>query len=217
MDLEDAIKYLLANGHTTTEKLCEAITGVELVEGCVVIDGAPWIADDGNQEVEYDNSEYSSKAAATDYVESGDYGSELSGSVKVTVWRNGIDADGDDCKVDEKSFSIDLAEALDHGPAIRAAMGDDSCGDSPDDHDWTSEGEGGLKENPGVWSLGGTTFLFKSHCRKCGVHRTTTDPGSQRNPGQGKTVEYRMLDGEEMDWHRKNGSMDDADDEVSDD
>src|SRR5262245_61541092 len=33
-----------------------------------------------------------------------------------------------------------------------------SCGDSPDDHDWTAEGDGGCDENPGVWSTGGTSL-----------------------------------------------------------
>jgi len=66
------------------------------------------------------------------------------------------------------------------------------CGTSPDDHDWTSEGEGGCDENPGVWSTGGTSMAFKSHCRKCGLKRTEQSTGSQRNPGEHDTVEYEI-------------------------
>lgn len=50
-----------------------------------------------------------------------------------------------------------------------------------------------------------------SHCRKCGLHRTEVFPGSQRNPGQGDSVEYRMLDDDEIEQHRANGSMDSVD------
>ena len=58
------------------------------------------------------------------------------------------------------------------------------------DHEWTSEGEGGCDENPGVWSLGGTTIQTREHCEHCGVTRITISHGSQRNPGESDTVRY---------------------------
>jgi len=91
---------------------------------------------------------------------------------------------------------------------IRAAMGDAGCGDDPDDHDWTSEGEGGLDENPGVWSTGGTSMVYHSHCRRCGLRRIEHSHGAQRNPGEGDSVEYHLLDDDEIQRHRENGSMD---------
>lgn len=63
-----------------------------------------------------------------------------------------------------------------------------------DEHDWTSEGEGGLSENPGVWSIGGTRMLFRTHCRHCGMKRTKVSVGAQHNPGEHDTTEYEFVD-----------------------
>lgn len=191
---EKAIRYLLAEGISTPEQICDCVSGVTLVEDCVLLDDAPWVADDGNSSVEYAVADYNADDAAKQYVEDGDWGSDLSGSINVSVWRVGIDSDGDDCNVEEDDFDIDLAEVVDHADAIREAMGDAGCGLNPDDHDWTSEGDGGLRENPGVWSTGGTSIVVKSHCRKCGLRRTEKHCGSQRNPGEGDSVEYDALD-----------------------
>jgi hypothetical protein len=72
---------------------------------------------------------------------------------------------------------------------IAAAGGDTSC-----DHDWSAEGEGGCSENPGVWSTGGTSMVFHTHCTHCGLIRIERSTGSQRNPGEHDTVEYQMPD-----------------------
>ena len=93
---------------------------------------------------------------------------------------------------------------------------DEICGNSPDDHDWTSEGEGGCKENPGVWSLGGTKMVTSQHCRSCGLAREEHVVGAQRNPGECDTVEYRMLGEVEIEQRRENGTMDPAEDEDDD-
>jgi len=65
-----------------------------------------------------------------------------------------------------------------------------------DEHDWERPYEivGGLKENPGVWSAGGTTMTFHSVCSHCGLHKHETQHGAQRNPGQLDTIEYRRGD-----------------------
>lgn len=62
-----------------------------------------------------------------------------------------------------------------------------------DAHDWQAPHNivGGLKENPGVWSLGGTTMTYHSVCSHCGLHRHETRYGAQRNPGQIDKIEYR--------------------------
>jgi hypothetical protein len=59
-------------------------------------------------------------------------------------------------------------------------------------HSWSSEGEGGCSENPGVWSLGGTTIHTSEHCAHCGLRRKVTMYGSQRNPGQCDSVTYEV-------------------------
>lgn len=74
-----------------------------------------------------------------------------------------------------------------HDALIKAAGGDPDC-----DHEWSSEGEGGCDENPGVWSTGGTSMVFVAHCTRCGLRRTENSTGSQRNPGDHDTVEYEQ-------------------------
>lgn len=78
---------------------------------------------------------------------------------------------------------------VDHDILIKEAGGDVNC-----EHEWSSEGEGGCKENPGVWSVGGTAMLFMSHCIHCGLKRKEHWLGSQRNPGENNSVEYSLPD-----------------------
>lgn len=108
----------------------------------------------------------------------------------VTATVSEYDSDGDE--IDSREISVDIEP--DHSALIREVMWDGyqlaGCGASPDDHDWTSEGEGGCDDNPGVWSLGGTTYVYASHCTRCGLQRSETYYGSQRDPGQSDTVEY---------------------------
>ena len=62
-----------------------------------------------------------------------------------------------------------------------------------DGHAWAEPVDwvGGICENPGVWSLGGTRMRYVSICRDCGIMRYMVDAGSQRNPGEPDvTVEY---------------------------
>lgn len=130
----------------------------------------------------------------------GDEGAEVRGNWKITV-------DGEEITED-----VDVVIEPNHDSLIRDSLSqhelESICGTDPDDHDWTSEGDGGLKENPGVWSTGGTSIIFHSHCRKCGLHRVLNTTGSQKNPGEHDTVTYRMLSEEEITGHRLNGTMD---------
>jgi len=89
----------------------------------------------------------------------------------------------------------DLQEDIGNSWGISVEVGDDpKPPDCREDHDhkWDSPVEvvGGIDENPGVWSTGGTTIVFKTVCRHCGVYKKETAYGSQRNPGQCDTVEY---------------------------
>lgn len=74
-----------------------------------------------------------------------------------------------------------------------------------DEHEWESPHElvGGLTENPGVWSTGGTTYVTKTVCKNCGIYRTETEYGSQRNPQQCDRVEYEDSDDDSLKWVAK--------------
>ena len=109
------------------------------------------------------------------------------------------------CEVDVFAVELDLA-AYESGDKRQSYIGDLSwatveVGEDPpepecteDEHDWQRPHEivGGLRENPGVWSEGGTTMTFHSVCAHCGLHKHETHCGAQRNPGQLDTVEYRQ-------------------------
>lgn len=83
-----------------------------------------------------------------------------------------------------------------------------TCGNNPEDHTWTSEGEGGSPDSPGVWLTGGTSVKFAFHCRVCGLRRTVQITGPPSSPGAGDTVEYKMLDEVAINAHRRDGTMD---------
>lgn len=117
---------------------------------------------------------------AEEMCKDGEWGNE---GALINVWVEEIDEDGEQIDRDDIEVSIEP----DHEEMIRRAGGDTDC-----EHEWTSEGEGGCTENPGVWSLGGTTMLFKSHCEKCGLKREEVHHGSQRNPGQADKVTYSI-------------------------
>ncbi len=126
-----------------------------------------------------------------DWVREGDWGTEgASISARWTLYEDGEE-------IDEGGTRVEIDP--DHEAMIVSACGgkhsseyERCCGTDPDDHDWTSEGEGGLDSNPGVWSTGGTSMSFASHCRVCGLHRSEHSTGSQRNPGEHDTVHYEM-------------------------
>ena len=119
---------------------------------------------------------------AAELCRGGEWGDE---GASVSVWVTEYDATGEE--TDSRSLIVEIEP--DHDAMIRRAGGDPDC-----DHDWTSEGEGGCDQNPGVWSTGGTSMSFASHCRTCGLHRTEYTCGSQRNPGEHDTVEYIQPD-----------------------
>lgn len=69
------------------------------------------------------------------------------------------------------------------------------CGTEDDDHEWTSPYDivGGCRENPGVWSKGGTRVIFQYVCSRCGLSKTVDHAGEQRNPGQiEESIEYTL-------------------------
>lgn len=135
--------------------------------------------------------------AAAAWIREGEWGDE-GAIVWARYWWEDADYDTSDY-----ARTDDIEIEPNHDRLIAAAGGDTDC-----DHDWTSDGEGGLAENPGVWSRGGTTMQYADHCRRCGLHRVETCYGPQRNPGQSDKTEYRQMDDEEIAAHRANGTMD---------
>ena len=142
--------------------------------------------DDGGstETVEFDECPSADEIAEAcrDWVEGGEWGDNgVSVQVSWTL------TDAADEEIDAGIEDVDIEP--NHDALIRAVGGDADCR-----HDWTSEGEGGCKENPGVWSTGGTSMVFRAHCTICGLIRIEHDPGSQRNPGEHPTVSYFVPD-----------------------
>jgi hypothetical protein len=123
------------------------------------------------------DAEESAGQEATWWAEDGAWGDN--GAVINVCWT--LTQDGEEVASGTERVQIEP----NHRNLICDAGGDPDC-----DHDWTAEGEGGCRENPGVWSGGGTTIVFNTHCRHCGLHRVQTNLGCQRNEGECDTVEY---------------------------
>lgn len=152
---------------------------------------SPWVADDGNAEVA--TTADTNLEAAQEYVSDGDWGDGKC-SVRVHVWKYALDINGEQERVAEDSFDVDAGSDPE-------APGE--CGTDDDDHDWETPLElvGGCRENPGVFSIGGTTFRATSVCASCGTYRISTSRGEQRNPGEAASeIEYREADEHSRAW-----------------
>jgi hypothetical protein len=66
------------------------------------------------------------------------------------------------------------------------------------EHRWTRRGCGGSAANPGIWSLGGTAHRELVRCVLCGLRRSTTTWGWQRDPYQCDEVRYEDEIGHEV-------------------
>jgi len=129
-------------------------------------------SDDGSSEETTCERGDDYEALARGLFEDADYGH---GDYRVTIRWEATDADGDEIDGGTYEMTGETEE-----PPCPAA----------DEHDWTSEGEGGCDSNPGVWSTGGTGMNFHSHCRACGLKRVEHHTGIQRNPGECDTTTY---------------------------
>jgi hypothetical protein len=128
------------------------------------------------QAQDLDDARVIARDAVEDWVRDGAWGPE---GTTVRAWWRLHDAEGEEVASGDLTVTIDP----DHQTLIRDAVGpynEAVCGLDPSDHDWTSVGEGGCAENPGVWSPGGTTLVFRSHCRRCGLMRIEQIAGSRR-------------------------------------
>lgn len=121
------------------------------------------------------------------------------------MWQAGS-WEGGKALVDVRLIEIDEdGEEVGQHEYIEVEVGEDpeapEC-NNEEGHDWQSPYEvvGGIKENPGVWSRGGTTIAYKECCSHCGAYKIEVRYGVQRNPGQCDTVEYREADETSLAW-----------------
>lgn len=115
--------------------------------------------------------------------------------VMVPVYAAEIDAD------DEVIEGAEAYGEVEAGPLPKPPATE--CGAKDHDHDWVSPYPvvGGIKENPGVWSEGGTRFRYLEVCSRCGLYREIHTAGAQRNPGElPETIEYRPADAKSLAW-----------------
>lgn len=150
--------------------------------------------DSGASEIiEADDLE-SALETAKDWASEGSYDCR----VMVTVYVRGIDDDGDE--------TGEYASAdVEAGPEPE----EPECVDG-EEHVWEGPHElvGGIKENPGVWSNGGTTMTFHSVCARCGAHKHETSCGAQRNPGECDQVSYDEADAATKEWLKERNEED---------
>lgn len=121
----------------------------------------------------------------------------------IEIWQDGS-WDGK-CLIEVRVVQYGWGDEIEDADYVEVECGEDptppDCDDNKE-HDWCSPYEvvGGLKENPGVWSKGGTTFVFKKVCSRCGCVKIETNYGAQRNPSQCDTVEYDTQDLSALVW-----------------
>jgi len=146
-----------------------------------------WTQSGDDEEIESDTHPTRTEIRdfSTEYVENGDWGDE--GAAVDVHYRleKCLENTGDWEECDRDIITVNIEP--DHDALIKRAGGDVDC-----DHNWSAKGEGGCRENPGVWSGGGTHLTHRMHCTRCGLVRTETTMGSQRNPGESDTVAYEM-------------------------
>lgn len=123
-------------------------------------------------------------------------------------WQNGDWGEGK-ALIDVRVVEVDEdGNEVGNAEYIEVEVGEDppepDC-TSEEGHDWQYPFEcvGGIKENPGVWSGGGTTMIYKECCARCGAYKKTVMFGSQRNPGQCDTVEYLDADDDSLKWSKQ--------------
>lgn len=161
----------IAGGLLTPEQVAGSC-GLPLIDGCVLLDRR-WHADDGNAEVIYERDEAASAQEAGDqYATDGEWGDGVS-LLDVRCWRVGIDAEGDECDIDEHTIAVTVG-----------AETEPDC-ESGEGHDWQSPHDivGGIVENPGVSGHGGGVTVTEV-CMRCGCGRHTDTWAQDRATGR---------------------------------
>lgn len=141
--------------------------------------------DDGNSEIIEAEDMDAAKEKAEEMWQNGSW----DGKCLIDVYIQEIDWDGNDVG-DREEIEVECGEDPEEPECVE------------DEHEWESPHEvvGGLSENPGVWSLGGTTIRTVEVCKHCGWHKKETNYGAQRNPQQCDTIEYMEPDESSLAW-----------------
>ena len=131
-----------------------------------------WWANDGNAVIAEEHDD--GLEAAQSYVDGGDFRPDDGDStiwVKVHVWRDAIDLNGDDIRVDEATHKI--------------AVDPEEPECTADEHDWQAPREivGGCEENPGVWGSGGSVACTEV-CMHCGCKKVEDHWAQDPNDGE---------------------------------
>lgn len=149
--------------------------------------------------------EISEESGASEIIEAGSLDSALDDArewasegvyderVMVRVYAQRVDEDGD-------PVGPQVSGEVEAGPEVEAP----ECIEDAD-HDWQSpEWLGGCRENPGVWSHGGTRITIRMACARCGAYRVEERTGSQRDPGElAETISYEGADETSLGWARE--------------
>lgn len=167
----DSLANALGEEVTTLELLSNWL-GVELIDGCLVLDEAVY-ADDGNFEDSFPAGTKRLDAAKA-YVARGDWHDDDSNTtswVTVYTYRKGLNAVGVLVHCDEETHTIPVDPI------------EPKCLEG--EHDWQSPYSivGGRKENPGVFGHAGGVFINEV-CMKCGCGKQTDTYAT--NPANGE-------------------------------
>lgn len=171
-----------------------------------------YVANDGGNSVDYEHAD-SAQEAAEEYVADGEWGErETTEWVTVYVWRCGLraevaecaycsaratahDAEGDPAcaeHAETPEADVELRPLItviegrtdrdSHKVAIEPEEPDCVEGKS---HDWASPHRvvGGIKENPGVWGIGGGVIIHEA-CLRCGCGRVTNTWAQDMTDGE---------------------------------
>jgi len=157
--------------------------------------------DTNRAKIEVQSLEQAFQAASTateEWIEGGDWGNE---GAEVCAYFSLELPDNFDLNeladfLGEFTLANFLANCIDSDDRITVIIDPDEDALMPNTecpgHEWEStvEVDGGLTENPGVFSHGGTRMSFASHCIHCGLRRRHVSVGDQHNPGEHDTVEF---------------------------
>jgi hypothetical protein len=142
---------------------------------CPVWDGARWGVDvsDIQGDDRTDAEERSAVAESLTELTGGEW--QYEPDSERVVWVD-VPADADTEDITDEQDSHDCSG--EYAPEI---PGCDAAEDG--EHDWQADYDvvGGIRENPGVHSHGGTTMSFRTCCARCGRYKVETDYGSRHN------------------------------------
>lgn len=133
---------------------------------------------DANETIQAASMAQAIEAART-WAEGGEYLNRCMRVIRVQQ----IDPDGGEPIGDYEQIEVEV------GP--QSEPPETECGADDADHDW--QPCAGVRENPGLYSVGGTGYRTEEQCSACGLRKTTLTRGSNRNRGElPQVIRYEM-------------------------